>query len=116
MMKDPKFQAEMKRYTSSPAYKTAMSRASEDIEVIDIDSLSNTHLDCASLNFILHPITEPVERPSALKEARSRLRGKDESLKPCRKKSTRLLQLIFPFIISTIYIILPKQGIDQDAI
>ena len=34
MMADPKFQAEMKKYTSSPAYKKAMSRASEDIEVM----------------------------------------------------------------------------------
>ena len=33
MMSDPKFKAEMRKYTSSPAYKTAMSRASEDIEV-----------------------------------------------------------------------------------
>lgn len=32
-MADPKFQAEMKLYTSNPAYKKAMSRASEDIEV-----------------------------------------------------------------------------------
>ena len=32
-MADPKFQSEMRRYTSSPEYKTAMSRASEDIEV-----------------------------------------------------------------------------------
>lgn len=33
MMNDPAFKAEMKRYTESPAYKQAMNRASEDIEV-----------------------------------------------------------------------------------
>lgn len=38
MMADPKFQAEMRRYTSSPAYKTAMSRASEDIEVFAVNA------------------------------------------------------------------------------
>jgi hypothetical protein len=33
MMADPKFQAEMKKYTSSPKYKEAMTRAGEDMEV-----------------------------------------------------------------------------------
>jgi hypothetical protein len=33
-MKDPSFQAEMKKYTSNPQFKEAMARASDDIEVI----------------------------------------------------------------------------------
>lgn len=33
MMNDPKFQAQMKRYTSDPAYQKAFSKASDDMEV-----------------------------------------------------------------------------------
>lgn len=98
MMKDPKFQAEMKRYTSSPAYKTAMSRAAEDIEVTPPDLPLQSYLNLTSRYFISHPITELVKRPSTLKEARSRLCGKNERLNEYRKKSTKFLLLIFPFL------------------
>ena len=33
MMNDPKFQAQMKRYTSDPAYQKAFTKASDDMEV-----------------------------------------------------------------------------------
>jgi hypothetical protein len=33
MMKDPAFVAEMKKYTESPAFKQAMSRTQNEIEV-----------------------------------------------------------------------------------
>ena len=67
MMSDPKFQAEMKRYTSSPQYKTAMSRASEDIEVLYYSRAHNLLLHIISTTYSL--ISQNLSRdPARLKK------------------------------------------------